>query len=328
MTLPLETFRLIHPGDVPAAIAARRASAGSSYLAGGTDLIANLRRGIGRPPVLIDLSGIAELRGIDCGEAATRIGAGVTLAALARSTAIRERCTAVAQAAESVAGPGHRNAATVGGNLCLDTRCLYYNQSQWWRRANGYCLKRDGEICHVAPQGARCHAAFSGDLAPALLVLGAEVEIAGPGARRRVPLTGLYSEDGRAHLTLAPEELLVAVHLPPRAPASAYEKARVRSAMDFPIAGVAVALGMQSDAITMLRVGVTGTNSRPLLIEGLEPLIGRPLDTSALAQLDKLVQKQVRPMRTTMISGNYRRLAAAALACRLASQLAARETKT
>lgn len=327
MTLPLDAFRLVQPRDATAAVAARRETEGSTFLAGGTDLIANLRRGIGCPPALIDLSGIEELREIDCGETGTRIGAGVTLAALARSTTIRERHAAVAQAAESIAGPGHRNVATVGGNLCLDTRCLYYNQSEWWRRANGYCLKRGGEICHVAPQGARCHAAFSGDLAPALLALGAEVEIAGSGARRRSPLTDLYAEDGRAHLTLAPGELIVAVHLPSRSPASAYQKARVRAAMDFPVAGVAVALGLQSGAVTTLRVGITGTNSRPLLVEGLEPLLGRPLDESALAQLDKLVQKQVRPMRTTMISGNYRRLAAAALACRLAAQLAARETK-
>lgn len=328
MTLPLEAFRLVQPGDVQAAVAARCEIEGSSFLAGGTDLLANLRRGIGRPPALIDLAGLGELRGIDCGEAGARIGAAVTLAAIARSTVVRERFAALAQAAEAVAGPGHRNAATVGGNLCLDTRCLYYNQSEWWRRANGWCLKHGGDTCHVAPQGARCHAAFSGDLAPALLALGAEIEIAGPGGRRRSPLTDLYVDDGRAHLRLATGELLVAVHLPSRPPASAYEKVRVRAAMDFPVAGVAVALGTERGMLASLRVGISGTNSQPLLLEGTEALTGRPLDEAALAQLDKMVQKQVRPMRTTMISGNYRRLAAAALACRLAARLAAGETKS
>lgn len=328
MTLPLEAFRLVQPHDVQAAVAAHCEIEGSSFLAGGTDLLANLRRGIGRPPALIDLAGLEELRGIDCGDAGARIGAGVTLAALARSTPVRERFAAVAQAAEAVAGPGHRNAATVGGNLCLDTRCLYYNQSEWWRRANGWCLKHGGDTCHVAPQGSRCHAAFSGDLAPALLVLGAEVEIAGPGGRRRSPLTDLYADDGRAHLTLATGELLVALHLSPRPPASVYEKVRVRGAMDFPVAGVAVALATERGMLTSLRVGISGTNSQPLLLEGTEALTGRPLDEASLARLDRLVQKQVRPMRTTMISGNYRRLAAAALACRLAARLAAGETKS
>ena len=130
---------------------------------------------------------------------------------------------------------------TVGGNLCLDTRCIYYNQSEWWRRANGYCLKKRGDTCHVAPQGKRCHAAFSGDLAPALLVLGAEIDIAGPDGVRRIPLAELYVEDGRAHLALQPDEIVVAVRLPANPLASTYQKVRVRGAIDYPLAGVAVA---------------------------------------------------------------------------------------
>ena len=144
---------------------------------------------------------------------------------------------ALAQAAAAIAGPGHRVMATVGGNLCLDTRCIYYNQSEWWRSANAYCLKNRGDICHVAPQGQRCHAAFSGDLAPALLVYGAEVDIAGPQGQRRIALSDLYVEDGKAHLALAKGELVVAVHLPAPPPPSAYEKVRVRGAIDFPLGG-------------------------------------------------------------------------------------------
>ena len=220
-----------------------------------------------------------------------------------------------------IAGPGHRVLATVGGNLCLDTRCIYYNQSEWWRSANHYCLKNRGDICHVAPQGQRCHAAFSGDLAPVLLVYGAEVDIAGPQGARRIPLSDLYVEDGKAHLTLAAGELIVAVHLPAAAPAAGYEKLRVRGAVDFPLAGVAVALTKSGQNIGTLRIALTGTNSRPFLLAGTDAFAGRPLDDKLLQEIDRLVQKQVQPMRTTLASANYRRLGAAALARRLVTKL-------
>jgi len=211
--------------------------------------------------------------------------------------------------------------ATVGGNLCLDTRCIYYNQSEWWRHANDYCLKHGGKVCHVAPQGQRCHAAFTGDLAPALLALAADVEIAAPEGRRRIPLGELYVEDGRAHLKLADDELVVAVHVPADPPPSAYAKARVRGAIDYPLAGVAVALRAAGRTVQSLRIGLTGTNSRPFVVAGIDALIGRPIDDTALQDIDRLVQKQVQPMRTTVASAHYRRLAAAALARRLVAAL-------
>jgi 4-hydroxybenzoyl-CoA reductase subunit beta len=280
-----------------------------------------MRRGIGRPELLIDLSHIDELDRIEVSEAEVRIGAMVTVSALARHATICERYRALREAAEAVAGPAHRTVATVGGNLCLDTRCVYYNQSEWWRRANSYCLKHGGDTCHVAPQGRRCHAAFTGDLASALLALGAGVEIAGPRGRRRVPLGELYAEDGRAHLALAPDEMVVAVRVPPAPPPSAYAKVRVRGAIDFPLAGVAVALGIADGKVCQLRIGLTGTNSRPFLLAGTDTLVGVPIDRRALEDIDRLVQRQVRPMRTTIASAHYRRLAAAALACRLVARL-------
>ncbi|MBI4273880.1 MAG: FAD binding domain-containing protein, partial [Rhizobiales bacterium] len=249
------------------------------------------------------------------------VGAGVTIAALARNTIVASRYRALAQAAGAIAAPGHRNLGTVGGNLCLDTRCLYYNQSEWWRHANKYCLKLGGEVCHVAPQGQHCHAAFSGDLAPALMALGAEAEIVGSDGRRRIPLADLYAEDGCAYLTLGRDELLVAVHLRPNPPASVYAKVRTRGAVDFPLAGVAVALTTANRKLTALRVALTGTNSRPFLLDGTGTFVGQAVDDDALERLDKLVQKQVQPMRTTTASAHYRRLAAAALARRLAREL-------
>ena len=321
MNTPLAEFRLVQPGTVNEAIAARLKQPDSRFIAGGTDLIVNMRRGITRPDLLVDLSGIDELSEITANELGMVIGTGVTLAALTRNPEIARRYRALVQAAEAIAAPGHRAIGTVGGNLCLDTRCVYYNQSEWWRSANAYCLKNRGDVCHVAPQGQRCHAAFSGDLAPALLVFGAEIDIAGLQGQRRIPLSELYIEDGKAHLALTDGELLVALHLPANPPPSAYAKIRLRGAIDFPLAGVAVALAATGSNVKSLRIALTGTNSRPFLLAGTETFAGRPVDEKLLRELDRLVQKQVQPMRTTIASANYRRVAAAALARRLTAKL-------
>ena len=321
MTTPLPTFRLAEPRTVKEAVAACLGHAGSRFVAGGTDLLVNMRRGINSPDLLIDLSGIGELAGIETHENGVTIGAGVTIATVARNPVIAAQYRALAQAAEAIAGPGHRIMGTVGGNLCLDTRCIYYNQGEWWRNANAYCLKNRGDICHVAPQGQHCHAAFAGDLAPALLALGAEIDIAGARGHRRIALSQLYVEDGKAHLTLADGELITAVHLPSNPPPSANAKIRTRAAIDFPLAGVAVALATSGTSIVSLRLALTGTNSRPFLIAGTEAFVGRSVDEKLLQEIDRLVQKQVQPMRTTITSANYRRIAAAALARRLTASL-------
>jgi 4-hydroxybenzoyl-CoA reductase subunit beta len=319
--MTLADFRLTQPASVEDAVAACCQSPDSRYIGGGTDLLVNMRRGIAGPRVLVDLSGIEELTEIAADQTGVTIGAGVTLAALSRNAAICGQYRALGQAAAAIAGPGHRAMATVGGNLCLDTRCIYYNQSEWWRSANAFCLKNRGTTCHVAPQGQRCHAAFSGDLAPALMICGAEIDIAGAQGRRRIALSELYVEDGKAHLALAEGELLVAAHLPPAPPPSAYQKVRQRGAIDFPLAGVAVALTTAGVNIGSLRIALTGTNSRPFLLAGTDAFAGRTVDDKLLQEIDRLVQKQVQPMRTTLASANYRRLAAAALARRLTATL-------
>lgn len=321
MNRPLPKFRLANPRSVAEAVAACRDQAGSRFVAGGTDLLVNMRRGINTPELLVDLSGIDELTAIRITDDGVAIGAGANIAALAGHDLIVARYGALAQAAAAIAGPGHRVMGTVGGNLCLDTRCIYYNQSEWWRSANDYCLKNRGSVCHVAPQGQRCHAAFSGDLAPALLVLDAQVDIAGRQGNRRIPLRQLYVEDGKAHLALADGELITAVHLPPDPLPSAYAKLRARAAIDFPLAGVAVALRTSATEIVSFRLALTGTNSRPFLLAGTEAFTGRSIDDELLQELDRLVQRQVKPMRTTLTSANYRRLAAAALAKRLIADL-------
>lgn len=318
-TLP--EFRVLRPRSIGAAVAARQRHRTSRFVAGGTDLMVNLRHGIGSPRVLVDLRDIPELRQIAVGPSGLAIGAAVTLAEMIDHGELGARYPALSSAARSVAAPAHREAGTVGGNLCLDTRCVYFNRSAWWREANGFCLKHDGDTCHVAPTGTRCHAAYSGDLAPVSLAYGAELEIASPAGSRRMPLAELYSGDGADHLRLAPGEFVVSVHVPPRPAPTLYAKARARGAIDFPLAGVAVALRAQGGVVSELRVALTGTNARPLLLEQTDAFRGAALDEAALQRLGKLVQRQVEPMRTTLLSAHYRRRVAAALACRLAREL-------
>jgi 4-hydroxybenzoyl-CoA reductase subunit beta len=318
----LPDFELVRATSLAMVVAARRSYPDCRLLAGGTDLISNLRRGLGDPPALVDITGLPGMQEIATEPDGIRIGAGVTLARLIDDPVIRRHVPALAEAAATVASPTHRTSATLGGNLCLDTRCIFYNQSDWWRRCNGFCLKYGGTVCHVAPTGHHCHAAYSGDTAPVLLVLCAQAVLGGGEGMRTVALAELFREDGAAHLTLGSDEMLLAVWLPTKPGLVAgYAKARLRGAIDFPLAGVAVSLRRTDNVLSELQIALTGTNSQPLLVSGCEALIDRPVDGAALQQIGKLVQKQVSPMRTTLAPAHYRRRVGSALACRLTERL-------
>ncbi|MEP7283855.1 MAG: 4-hydroxybenzoyl-CoA reductase subunit beta [Rubrivivax sp.] len=321
----LSEFALKRPASLVEAAALLAAEPLARLVAGGTDLLPNLRRGLERPPVLIDMSGLKSFGAIESAtDGSLTLGAGLTLAKITTDATIAERMPALREAARSAAGPGHRTVATLGGNLCQDTRCVFYNQSEWWRASNNYCLKRGGDTCHVAPEGNRCHAAFSGDLAPVLLALGAEVELCSARGERWIALDAMYRDDGAAHLTIERDELLSRVRIPAPAAGSEcrYHKARVRGAMDFPLAAVAVALALKDGRVTALRVGISGTNTHPLLLAGTAELVGEVMDEALVARVGKLVQKQVSPMRSTITPSNYRRQVASALAQRLLRELA------
>jgi len=320
----LPDFRLHRPTTLTEAVAILAETPAARPLAGGTDLIVNIRRGLVEAPALVDLGDVAALGALEAGAQGLRIGAGVTLSALAAETTTARDYPAIAEAAAAVAGSTHRNAGTVGGNLCLDTRCIYYNQSEWWRRSNDYCLKYRGEICHVAPKSKRCFAAFSGDLAPALLIHDAVVEIAGPGGSRRIPLAGLYTGDGIDYLSLAPGEVLASVHVPPTRAGlpQAYAKSRVRGAIDFPLVGLAACLRMEGGGIGELRAALTAVDMRPFPIDGTEAFAGRPADEDTARAFGELAREQASPMRTTMVKPWYRRRVAAALARQLLARLA------
>jgi 4-hydroxybenzoyl-CoA reductase subunit beta len=328
----LPELELISPTTVDAVIRARAAHPDSRLLGGGTDLVVNIRRGIVSPAVLIDLNRVPELRTIAADAGGIAIGAAVTLAELAAHPQVIAHYPVLAQAAGSIAGPTHRHMGTVGGNLCLDTRCIFYNQSEWWRSANNHCLKTTGTICHVAPKSRGvCYATFSGDLAPALLTLAAQVELTGPAGRRTLPLSALYtgharhdaaSGDGKNYLALDAGEFVTAVRAK-RTPGlrSAYDKIRIRRSIEYPVAGVAVALRREADRLSDLWVAITGTNPRPVLLAGTEKLCGGGLDDEVFAGLDELVRDQIMSMKTTFTPGHYRRRVAGVLARRLVQRL-------
>ena len=318
MSEALPDFRLVRPDSPGQAANALISEPNARLCAGGTDLIVNMRRGLVEVETLVDLSAIAALQTLDLEPTCLRIGAGVTLRQLAEHSGLNGPYRAIAEAARNVAAPGHRQAATLGGNLCQDTRCLYYNQSHWWRKSNGYCLKYRGDTCHVAPRGNRCRAAYCGDMAPALLVLDAAVEITGPDSARRMPLADLYREDGADYLTLKQGEILTSVHVPARQGDSRYGKIRVRGTTDFPLAGVAVACVVGAEGALWFRLAVTGTNSMPLDVEIPNPLGKNDNPDTFFADMEKRVQKAVSPQRTSTIEPHYRRLSVSALAVRLA----------
>ena len=321
MSNTLADFQLLQPTNINEAVAALQQNQSARLCAGGTDLLVNMRHGLVATKTLVDISAIADLKKIEPGQAGLYIGAGVLLCDIAENSLIAKNYPAITEACLSIAGPGHRQAATIGGNLCLDTRCLYYNQSHWWRKANDFCLKYKGDVCHVAPTKKQCRAAFSGDLAPALMVHGAEVEIAGPKGTKRLALDKLYREDGADYLNLEPAEIVVGVHLPPARAISGYRKVRIRGSIDFPLAGVAIACEKQPSAGCLFTLAVTGTNSCPVLVEMPTPLSGKDDADVFFTHLAKQVQKTVTPLRTTTTAANYRRVSISAMAEKLAREL-------
>jgi 4-hydroxybenzoyl-CoA reductase subunit beta len=322
-TLP--NFQLLRPLKASDAVALRGQYPASRFLAGGTDLLPNMRRGLATPDVVIDLGNVAELGEMGEEDGALRIGAGVTLATIATDPRVVARLPALAQAAACVAGPTHRDVATLGGNLCLDTRCQYYNQSEPWREGIQYCMKLAGDTCRVAKKSKRCWATFSGDVAPALMVLGAQVDILGTSGLRRIPIANLYRDDGMNWLTLAADELLVAVRVPlDGTRSSTYQKLRVRASMDFALAGVAVALRREGEAMLELRIAFTGVTSAPLLIDGLQDLIGKTLDETSMATIAARMEDACRPMKTALVDVLYRHDVIPVLTGRLLQQLWAR----
>jgi 4-hydroxybenzoyl-CoA reductase subunit beta len=310
--LSLPEFQLLRPRTIEEAVAHLAQYDGEIQIAaGGTDLVPSLKQRLFAPKYLLDLRRVSELRGIsESGDSGLDIGAMTSLTAIEHSAVIRQRYPVLAQAAATVASPVLRNMGTMGGNICLDTRCLWYNQSLTWRKSCGFCIKKDGDLCHVAPGGSKCWAAFSGDTPPALLCLSAEIEITGPGGKRRVALKDFYTNDGVAQMNLARNELLTRVLLPASSAGyrGAYKKLRLRGSIDYPLAGVAVVVKRTNGHVEDARVAITAVNPAPLLVPGAgNALIGNVLTEEAASAVGDLAANISKPLTTSALTPEYRR---------------------
>ena len=306
-------MRVVRPRTVEEAV---RVLAGhgpdAMVLAGGTDVVPNLQMRLFAPRVLLDIKGIDALRGVTRqADGSVRIGALTTLTGLVAAAPLQLRYPVLLSAVRTIAGPLQRNMGTIGGNLCLETRCRWYNQSHFWRTSLGGCLKKDGTICHVAPGGDRCWAAWSGDTAPAFLTLEAEIEIAGPKGTRQVPLVSFYRNDGMNRIALAPGELLTAVVLPARTAGwrGVYHKVRVRHSIDYPLAGVAVAMDVDAQGVCReARVAIGAVNPAPLLVrEASEWLAGQKFSPELIERVAHAAIRTGKPLTTSASTPVYRR---------------------
>ena len=309
MSLP--QFKLLRPRSLQEALAhLGKHQANVRLLAGGTDLIPSMRQKLFEPEYVLDLRGIPDLRGIRPRPDGAEIGALTTIRSIERSDFLREHYPVLTEAAATVASPVLRNMGTIGGNVCLDTRCLWYNQSLTWRKGCGFCIKKDGDLCHVAPGGMKCWAAFSGDTPPALLCLNAEVEIASSEGARRIPLADFYSGLGDNYRKLQPNELVTRVFLPATSAdySGVYRKLRIRGSIDYPLAGVAVALKRSNGHIADARIGITAVNPAPLLVKGAtELLAGKAIDQALAEAVGDLAAKVSKPLTTSALTPEYRR---------------------
>jgi len=308
----LPSFQLLRPRSLDEAIALMAKHDGElKVVAGGTDLLPSMKQKLFTPPYVLDLRGVRELSGIrSVPGVGTEIGALTTLTTVEHSSVIRRQYPVLYEAVKTVASPVLRNMGTIGGNICLDTRCLWYNQSLLWRKSCGFCLKKDGNLCHVAPGGSFCWAAFSGDTPPALLCLGAELEIAGPDGVRHTPLSEFYVNDGIVRLHLAGSEIVTRVRLPETAAGwrGSYRKLRIRGSIDYPLAGVAVALKMHAGRVEDARVAITAVNPAPHLIRDADAaLIGLAPDEKTAEKVGELAARTAKPLTTSALTPEYRR---------------------
>ena len=310
MSLP--EFKLLRPRSLEEAIAHLAKHPGAiRVIAGGTDLIPSMRQKLFEPAYVLDLRYVAELKGIrERQGSGVEIGALTSLTAIEHSDVLRCRYPVLTEAAATVASPVIRNMGTIGGNICLDTRCLWYNQSFTWRKGCGFCIKKDGDLCHVAPGGTKCWAAFSGDTPPALLCLSAEVEIVGPAGTRRIPLCEFYTGLGDSYRVLQPDELLTRIFLPEGTAnyRGVYRKLRIRGSIDYPLAGVAIAMKRSNGHVEDARVALTAVNPAPVLVKGAsEALRGQRLDEALAEKVGALAAKTAKPLTTSALTPEYRR---------------------
>jgi 4-hydroxybenzoyl-CoA reductase subunit beta len=306
--LPLPDFEWLAPKSLDELVRALGERPDETrLLAGGTDLLPNLKHGLHAPKRVIGLRGVRELAQIDdTADGSLTIGAGVSLDRVAHDPRILARYPALARAASRVASPQIRHMGTLGGNLCLDTRCRYFNQTAFWRGALGGCLKKEGEVCHVVPQGKRCVAAFSADTPGPLITYDATLDLVSVRGSQTLPVAKFFGGDGLKNQVRASDEVLTRVHLP--APAaglrSAYEKVRAREAIDFPLLSVAAAVVLdEGGLVTDVRVVVGALGALPRAVGKLDSVKGKPLSAETIDAIAQAAHAQCHPLASLGAEG-------------------------
>jgi len=312
--LRLPSFKYLQPATLQEALAMKTdAGPEGSYVAGGTDLYPNMKRRQQEPRVVISLMAIPELRAVGrsggTADGGLVLGSCVTLSDLSASPPVRQSAPVVAVAAALVSTPLLRNMGTLGGNLCLDTRCNYYDQTYEWRKAIDFCMKKDGHICWVAPSSPRCWAVSSSDVAPVMVALGAEYLLAGPGGERVVPAARVYHNDGINYLTKQPDEILAEVRLPtPNGWDAVYHKLRRRESFDFPVLGVAAWVRWERGTVAEARIVLGGVASWPQEVpEAGAALVGTDLSDEAIAAAADAAYRPAKPLDNTDFELSWRK---------------------
>jgi 4-hydroxybenzoyl-CoA reductase subunit beta len=321
----LPPFRFLAPATLDEAVRLlAEAGPTAKLVAGGTDLYPNMKRLQVAPTVVIGLHNVAELTSIRPAEAGGLvIGAGMTLTRLEKHTLIRQTYPSLVDAIATISTPLLRNMGTLGGNLCLDTRCHYLNQSFFWRQGIGSCMKAEGDICRVAPGSSRCWAITSADLPPLLIALGADVRLVGPKGERTFPLAELYRNDGIEYLAKAPDEILAEVILPPpNGTRSAYLKLRRRGTFDFPALGVAAALDIDGAGVCeSARIVLGAVTSFPLVMEEAETLVGEKFTPELIESVAEAMMRQAKPLHLADYNHYYRKQMVSLYVKRVLTQL-------
>ena len=297
----LPRFTYVSPRTLAEAAEHLAAAPGDTMLlAGGTDLLPNMKRRQQVPRIVIGLRGLTELHGLRR-NGSLSIGAMTTLTSLVRDERLRAECAGLWQAAVQIATPHLRNMGTIGGNLCLDTRCTYYDQSYEWRQAINFCMKKDGETCWVATSSPKCLAVSSTDTAPMLQALGARVRLVSSRGERQIDVADLFANDGMQYLTRRPDEILADVSIPdPHEWRSAYWKLRRRGSFDFPVASVAVAAKFDGTRVQQIRLVLGAVASRPLAVPAVEALVaGHELTDDRIAGAADAAYPIGKPMDNT-----------------------------
>jgi 4-hydroxybenzoyl-CoA reductase beta subunit len=282
---------------------------GTVLLAGGTDLLVNMKHRVIVPKRIINLKTIPKLDHITEGKDGLRIGTLSTLHDIASSPLIKERWTALGQAAKEVGAYAHQAMGTLGGNLCQGNRCRFYNQSAFWSGVRPPCFKTGGKVCYVVPKSKECHSAYCGDLAPVLIALNAQIKVSGPEGERSLPLKKLYTHNGKKSLSLKKGEILKEILVPPSSGKTLYLKWRLRDSLEFPI--ISLALHMEKDGkgrIKKARIVFSAVGRGPAEAVSAEKMLkGESLDEQTIEKVSDQAVKEISPMRTSIHSPAYKR---------------------